>query len=355
MSWIYGIVLLVCSIGLYAQDLSDFDGLMGRDTAHFRHVAQARDIEFLMRARDHYMQQYRNQEGAKGAYVIPPVVHFIWLGPNPFPLQSVENVRTWMALNPEWKVKFWTDRDREPPCLGMEVVQIQDEDFSQLAKLYHASENWAEKSDLLRFEILLREGGVYADHDANCLRPFDGLHRGYDFYCCLETPHEPFVGRNVTCGNGLIGSRPGHPTVQRVIELISERWDGLERKFRGRDDYSRTEIVMHRTYIALTDALDGTLGINGNRDIVLPAAYFFSKSGMPSIYSQHFYGSLWDMNRIQVSPFVKLGKRALGKIQQKSHNMMSVVIGVLSVNCVILGLCLMQLYSCRFKKIRGKI
>lgn len=350
MNLCYVVLMLCCFAKVYAYELADFDGLMGGATAHFRHVTQEKDYQLLEMARQNYLENYSFQETSDGPYKIPPVVHLIWLGPNPFPMQSVENVRTWIAHNPHWKIKFWTDREREAPCSGMEVILIQDSDFSRLLAPYHASENWGEKSDLLRFEILSREGGVYVDHDANCLRPFDGMHRGYDFYCCLETPHEAFVGRNVTCGNGVIGARPGHPVVERVIALISERWDALGKAFRGRDDYSRTEIVMHRTYIALTDALEGAFGAQQNRDIILPAAYFFAKSGMDSVYSRHFYGSLWDLDRMVVSPFVKLGKRALGKIERGGRQMMGVVIGVLSLNIAILGLCVLQL-----KKIRKKV
>ena len=138
------------------------------------------------------------------------------------------------------------------------------------------------KIDILRYEILYDQGGVYVDHDANCLRPFEGMHWGFDLFCCLETPHEPFVGRNITCGNGVIGSRSHHPTVEKVLDLIAERWDGVGARYRGRrDDYSRAEIVMQRTYIALSDALFETIDQKGNVDILLPAAYFFSKIGNP--------------------------------------------------------------------------
>ncbi len=73
---------------------------------------------------------------------IPKVVHFIWLGPRPFPPQSVENVRTWIAHNPDWEFKFWTDRRRDPPCNGMETIVMKEYPFPLLGNRYVASENW---------------------------------------------------------------------------------------------------------------------------------------------------------------------------------------------------------------------
>ncbi len=311
--------LLCCSF-LFAKEESEFDILMGKETKHWDFVAQESDILFLSSAKEVFEKHKAVQFTQEGPYKIPPVIHFIWLGPKPFPPQSVDNVRTWIARNPGWRVKFWTDRKREVPCAGMEIIDVADFSFRSLEKCYRESENWGEKSDILRYEILLQEGGVYADHDANCLRSFDGMHRGYDFYCGLEAPHEAFVDRNITCGNGVIGSRPGHPTVAKVIELIAARFDALKEKFRGRDAYSKIEIVMQRTYIALTHALLDTINRDGNVDIVLPAAYFFAKSGIPSLYSKHFYATAWDDFRQRKSEEMRMNEKMVNKLMRDTDH-----------------------------------
>ncbi|MBS0604828.1 MAG: hypothetical protein JSS60_07310 [Verrucomicrobia bacterium] len=323
-------------------DLNDFESLMGKSTPHWNYVAKADDLQTLEFAKTIYQKNKDAQFAKEGAYKIPPTVHFIWLGPRAFPPESVENVRSWIALNPGWKVKFWTDRDRDPPCEGMETVFVKDFTFLKLGKQYEQSQNWGEKSDLLRYEILYREGGVYADHDANCLKSFSGMHRGYDFFCCLETPHRPFVGRNVTCGNGVIGSRPRHPTVGRVMDLISERWEPLGEKFRGNDEYSRVEVVMQRTYIALTNAVASTLDRDGNVDVIFPAAYFFSKSGIPSLYSQHFYAGAWDDFKVRKTLGDRAEERSLGKIRRKNRNLNLLIVGLIAFNSVIFGMILIK-------------
>ncbi len=321
--------LLLFSLPSFA---SEFDLLMGKETPHWAYVSQPQDKALLDTTRSLYERQSPAQFQETGPYKIPPVVHFIWLGPKSFPPGSVENIRTWIANHPTWTFKFWTDREREAPCEGMEVIDVAHFTFSKLAPCFAASQNFGEKSDLLRYEILLQEGGVYADHDANSLRPFDGLHRGYDFFCCLETPHEPFVGRNITCGNGVLGARPHHPCVQRVIDLIADNWQPLGEKFRGKDPYSQTEVVMQRTYIALTKALADTLDLPGNSDIVFPSSYFFSKSGMQSLYSKHFYASAWDNSRSSTSATEIQKTKLLHKALQKSRRLEYLLITLLSLN-----------------------
>lgn len=327
---------LLCASSLNAAAPDEFDELMGKETAHWRYVEQTQDKETLDLSKTLYYKNKNRQNISIGPFKIPPVVHFIWLGPNAFPPQSVENVRSWIAQHPGWKVKFWTDRDREPPCEGMEKVLVQDFNFYKLGKCYEESKNWGEKSDLLRYEILFQQGGIYVDHDANCLKSFSGMSRGYDFFCGLETPHEAFVGRNVTCGNGILGARALHPTVGRVIELIADRWQSLGERFRGNDDYSRIEVVMQRTYIALTLAIAETIDREENVDIILPAAYFFSKSGIDPIYSKHFYASAWDAFKSRKSEMVHKGEKTLGKIRRKNLNLSYLILGLIVFNSLML-------------------
>ena len=318
-------------------DYHDFLTLMGKGTAHWSYVYQECDLTLLDRVESLYQKNKEAQFSLKDPYKIPPVLHLIWLGPRPFPPKSVENLRSWVAYHPEWKIKLWTDREREPPCEGIELVDVDSFPLRHLKRCFQESNNYAEQSDILRYEILFAEGGIYLDHDTYCMASFDSLIRGYDFFCCLEAPHEPFVGANVTCWNGLIGSRPGHPTLKKVIDLIAERWEAIGRKFRGKDPYSQVEVVMQRTYIALTHALEGTLDRPGNTDVVFPAAYFFAKSGIPSIYSKHFCQTTWDPVKFRRSEFEKFGEKSLTKIRRKSNKIMYVVGGFFLLKSLLLA------------------
>lgn len=331
--YLFAFVLSFASLFSASQD--DFDLLMGKNTKHWAHVAKAVDVEALTRYKQLYERQIELKD-RKSLAKIPKVVHFIWLGPRSFPGESVENVRTWMAKNPDWKFKFWTDRLRDAPCNGMETILIKKYPFPVLGRCYDSSENWGEKSDVLRFEILYTLGGVYVDHDANCLQPFDGMHGAYDFYCGLEAPHPLVAGHSITAGNGVIGSRPGHPVVKEVIDLIDQRWDELALKYPGKDGFSRTQIVMERTYLPLTLALRKKLDLPGNSDIVLPAAYFFAKPGIKPLYSQHFFANSWAKDG-KDSGFEKKTQKSLVKLDQKLQKALIIVGAFLSFNFLLIS------------------
>ena len=272
----------------------DFYTLLGAQTESWRFINKEVDLEGLERYRQIYEKNKHFQFQSGPDFRIPKYIHFIWVGPKNFPRESIENVRTWLAHHPDWTLVFWTDRPRPVPVQGMETRYIQDFEFTALRKYYEEASNWAEKSDILRYEILYQLGGIYVDHDANCLKPFHGLNCGYDFFACLELPHSAVDQFVVTAGIGIIGSKPGHPVIKGCIDLIKDRWEKVTNTFRSLDPGSQRERVLHRTYIAMTHSLNEHLDRVENRDIVFPASYFYAKQPLPSIYSKHFYGGKWE-------------------------------------------------------------
>ena len=342
------VLFVLSTFSLFGQ-ISEFERLMGKQTQHWIYVSRPQDIATLEKFETLYEQNQDKRFTETGPYKIPKVVHFIWLGPNPFPPHSVENVRTWIAKNPDWTIKFWTDRKREAPCSSMEICDVNQFPFLFSQYRFDESNNWGEKSDVLRFEILYQEGGVYVDHDANCLQSFDGLHRGYNFYCGLEAPHPPFAGRNITCGNGIIGASPFHPVVGRVIELIGKSWEDLGHKYKGRDGYSRTQLVMERTYMMLTLSLLDRLNEDGNIDIVFPAAYFFAKKDIPPLYSKHFFANSWANE--EDTEFEQETKSVLHKLQKRNKTIMLIGKGALSMN----ALAFAGIFLYRYRKRRKRI
>ncbi|MCB1074586.1 MAG: hypothetical protein KDK59_03540 [Simkania sp.] len=271
-----------------------FEQLLGKNSVDWNYIQTRQDVQDLDFYKTIYKKNINYQYDSSPIFRIPKIVHLIWLGPRSFPIESVENIRTWQAHHPDWTFCFWTDRKRMPPCNNMKVIYIKDFEFKFLQAEYEESRNWGEKSDILRYEILYQKGGVYIDHDANCLRPFHGLHTGYDFYACLEMPHEEIDSLALTAGIGIIGAKPYHPVIRGAIQMISDRWKPITERFKGTDPLVQARLVSYRTYIALTLALRKNLNLPGNRDIIFPACYFYPKHGLPGFYSQHFYGTTWN-------------------------------------------------------------
>jgi mannosyltransferase OCH1-like enzyme len=133
--------------------------------------------------------------------VIPHVFHQIWLGPDPFPRDYEGYQRSWTRRHPGWELRLWTEENLPADLERKEV--------------YDRLRRPAERSDLLRFELLDRHGGVYLDADFECLRSIEALLEGVTFFCAYNDP-----GR---VNNAIIGAIPGHPLLRRAIRELRPR------------------------------------------------------------------------------------------------------------------------------------
>ena len=137
---------------------------------------------------------------------IPKTLHFIWLG-SPFPTKRFQRyMDSWKKHHAGWDIILWDDA---------RVRALRDANELKNHKAFDVATNYGEKSDILRYELLFRHGGVYADVDFECIRSFDEL---------LSHPVDFFIGvsntKTLELNNGLIGSVPGHPLLLELIEGI---------------------------------------------------------------------------------------------------------------------------------------
>jgi len=115
---------------------------------------------------------------------IPSVLHQIWLGPRPPPAELERRAAAFAALHPTWTRTLW--RDGDVAAFGLAN-----------AAAFRAARNWGEKSDIARYEILLRHGGVYADCDFEFLRPLDGLVATCDAFVGFSNVRSPRGNRTI--------------------------------------------------------------------------------------------------------------------------------------------------------------
>jgi mannosyltransferase OCH1-like enzyme len=72
----------------------------------------------------------------------PPLVHFIWLGPNPQPKTFPKIFAQWQSLNPSFEVKLWQESDL--PSLSLINSKV----------ILNTELNPALRADFLRVELL---------------------------------------------------------------------------------------------------------------------------------------------------------------------------------------------------------
>lgn len=262
------LVFWICRI--YGE--ASFDDMMGKGTKHWKEKKNTRDSEDLAFYRNLYDKGRRSLSQPSQQTKIPKLIHFIWVGPKPFPEESKVNVRSWMTLNPGWTIYFWTDRNRECPVPGMELKLLQDFHFTSLEEEFHKSTNYGEKSDIWRFEILSQMGGLYLDHDVIGFQSLNALHEHFDFYVPLERPHSTAgMDQRIVPAICVIASKPGHPILQKAMLLVKSNWEAVDREFADQPNLK----VVHHTFKSFVHAVNQHLGEPD--DFVLPAASFFAQ------------------------------------------------------------------------------
>jgi hypothetical protein len=150
-----------------------------------------------MRAIHAAFNQAQSMPVRRDFLTIPRIFHHVWLGRNPIPSDFARYIGTWMHHHPKWEFRLWTE-DNLPDL-------INRDSFDRLP-------TYSQKSDVIRYEVLLRYGGVYLDTDFECLRPIDELLVGLDAFAAEED--------DSTIAVGILGSIPGHPLLAEVIAAL---------------------------------------------------------------------------------------------------------------------------------------
>ncbi len=142
----------------------------------------------------------QNLEYASGPR-IPKIIHQVWIG-SPFPEKYIYFQNTWKQYHPDWEYILWTEKEIE--------------EFGLINKVaYDESTNYGQKSDIARYEILYRLGGLYVDTDFECLKSFDILHHCFDFY--TGSGFGPLFHAYM----GLIGCAPGNRIIKQCMDSIN--------------------------------------------------------------------------------------------------------------------------------------
>ena len=129
---------------------------------------------------------------------IPKILHQIWIGDQS--KRPARLMNTWKDMHPDWEYKLWTDHTCWP----------------ELQHKIDRMPEWNGKADCMRYMILEKEGGVFADADSECTRALTDEFLDHDVFASWE---------NEDARPGLIatvcfGSRIGSAFMRNCIEWI---------------------------------------------------------------------------------------------------------------------------------------
>ena len=164
--------------------------------------------------------------------MIPKKIHQSWTNwgdkvddPEYYPRHFAAWSETWKMYHPEWEYKRW-NQDEER--------QLIKDDYSWFLPVYdgymdvpnkeapHYSSGNIKKCDAARYFYLHKYGGIYADVDFECLKPFDDIVTGFDFAVGMRGDDEDNPG---CYQNSLMMCNPAAPFLDKVFELLIEKKD----------------------------------------------------------------------------------------------------------------------------------
>jgi hypothetical protein len=190
---------------------------------------------------------------------IPKKLHVIWVGKEHE--RPTECINSWKDSHPDWQFRIWTEEDLDRRFWRT---------IKQMRILLEAK-CWAGVADMMKYEILFQEGGVYVDADSYCLKPLDTWILNNKMFACWEDgiAHAKFVGTS------FIGSIPNNPFLNFVIDRICSRTALLSRL----GSYAVPLARLIRGKVAgppyLTDCIK-SYDYSGYKDISIFASHIFA-------------------------------------------------------------------------------
>lgn len=156
---------------------------------------------YLANSYDDFLLFRENEHSQSLPQIIPKKIHQIWIGKKKLPRQYSLWMKTWKKFNPEWEYIFWNDE------------MINKFNLAN-REAYNACNNPGFKSDIARYEILNKFGGLYVDTDFECLKKIPDYFLKYDFVSSIVFANSP------TLNNAIIFAKADSNILKKMINSI---------------------------------------------------------------------------------------------------------------------------------------
>ncbi|MEA1961698.1 MAG: glycosyltransferase [Bacillota bacterium] len=115
------------------------------------------------------------------------------------PKEFIDYGKTWLKHHPNWEMQLWNEDN---------MIPLQNQ------KIFDVTSNLAQKTDIARYEIIHRYGGVYLDCDFECLKNIENLISGLKAFSASESPGIISIG--------IMGCVPSHPIFKLLIDGLAD-------------------------------------------------------------------------------------------------------------------------------------
>lgn len=277
----YGL-LTVFATGIYLCDLEFFSFRLGIYILLICYGFVSEKEAFILDEKEDIVELIDEQE-----YRIPKKIHYIWLGGKPLPKIAEECIKSWQKYCPDYEIKRWDESNLDIDCC-------------QYCREAYDAKKYAFASDVLRFDVLATEGGIYLDIDVELLKPLDDL-----------LVHRCFMGfeyKNALNPGLIMGSEIGNDV---IIDIFNSYKDSRFVKKNG--EYDLTTVCTRVTNYMVKN---GLLLNNTNQKVVgvavFPTEYFCPLSPITNkkeitenSYAMHLYYASWLSKKAKMKKIVK--------------------------------------------------
>lgn len=228
--------------------------------------------------------------------IIPPIIHYCWFGGNPLSQTAIRCIDSWRKYFPDYEIKEWNEQNFD--------VNL----FSYTQEAYKMG-MYAFVSDVARFWILYKYGGLYFDTDVEVIRSFEDI-----------VQERAFMGWETADKNGLqyinpgigIGGMPQNKIFREILK-----------KFESLSFYKKRGVYNSYTMVPLVTDLLIQKGLlrNGKKQnvqgiTIYPSEYFCPMNSItgkitltPQTHSIHRFTMSWvkgfDRTRIGMMRFLR--------------------------------------------------
>ena len=174
----------------------------------------------------------------KKAEQFPKRIFQTWKNKSP-PKKMAYWAETWRSNNPDYEYVLWDDADNR---------RFVAENFQWFLPTYDSYDKEIKRADAIRYMYLYTYGGIYADLDFECLKPFDALleeYKGYDIILGqMESDLSQWHSSN-NIPNAIMISKPGCNFWLRVLERMVVK---ATSQGQGRPEVETGPVVLKEVY-----------------------------------------------------------------------------------------------------------
>ncbi|PAA94755.1 hypothetical protein BOX15_Mlig006027g1 [Macrostomum lignano] len=187
-------------------------GLLAIATTLYRHFAVAPE-KFTMQLTEPDSYQVKG-DSVKKINRIPAILHQTWIS-DIIPSTYVPYVRSWANHRPRLDYYYWTDAN------SLEFVARH---YPEILATFRGYPAHLSRADAVRYMLLHKYGGIYADMDMMRLRDLAPLLNNSRELCYLSQERYEITrlywGYNSSVMNAIMLSAPGHKFMEYVVKAL---------------------------------------------------------------------------------------------------------------------------------------